>query len=168
MRQFVVAVTLGGGLLAGVGCQVKPELNADQRAAIADTASGVVQRVFTALNQLDAKGILDAYSAEAVIAHNGVIYSTKDGYRAALDSAWQGLQGVNVRTTSLRTFVASPDLGVVMAPFVFTLTAKSGRQVTGQGVLTAMVQRRDQKWEIIRSHESELHQDLLMQQLGRH
>ncbi|HTR21085.1 MAG TPA: nuclear transport factor 2 family protein [Gemmatimonadales bacterium] len=163
-RVVIVAVNLGW--LAGLGCQMGPaQLTQDQRVAIADTAAGVVQRVFTAANQLDAKGLVDAYATDAVMAENGVIYSTKEAYRAALDSAWQGIQGINSRPSSVRTMVAASDVAVVMAPFVFTITAKSGRQVTGQGVLTALVQRRDQRWQIIRSHESEAHLDQLMQQL---
>jgi hypothetical protein len=68
------------------------------------------------------------------MAYNGVIYSTKDSYRAALDSVWQALAGVETRPMSLRTMVLGPDVAVTMVPFAFTLTAKSGRQVTGQGL----------------------------------
>ena len=56
---------------------------------------------------------------------------------------------------SLRTMVLGPDVAVTMVPFALTLTAKSGRQVTGQGVYTMLLQRRQDVWRILRSHESE-------------
>lgn len=162
-----VASTLGLLAAFGAGCTGAAPLTQDQRVAIADTAASVVQKVFVAVNQMDSKALLDLYIPEPVIADNGVIYSTRDSYRAALDSGWAVIQGINSHTTSVRTLVAAPDVAVVMAPYVFTATAKSGRQVSGQGVLTALVQRQAAGggWRIVRSHESEQHIDQLMEQL---
>ncbi len=164
MRTITIA-TVNLALLGALACGPAP-LTQDQQVAIADTAAGVVQKVFTAVNQMDAKGLLDVYASDAVMADNGILYSTRETYRAAIDSGWGGLQGINAHTTSVRTMVAAPDVAVAMAPYVFTILGKSGKQVSGQGVFTALVQRREGRWQIIRSHESDAHLDQLMQQLG--
>ncbi|HSD32695.1 MAG TPA: SgcJ/EcaC family oxidoreductase [Gemmatimonadales bacterium] len=157
---WAAAFTLGLGAACGPA-----RLTETRRAAIADSVEQVVRGVLDAANRRDAAGFLGAYAEEAVTAYNGVIYSTKDSYRSALDSVWQALAGVQVSPMSLRTMVLSPDAAVTMVPIAFTLTAKSGGQVTGQGVYTMLVQRRQDAWVILRSHESEQHLDQLLQQV---
>jgi len=157
---WAAAFTLGLGAACGLA-----RLTETRRAAIVDSVEQVVHGVLDAANHRDAAGLLGAYVEDAVMAYNGVIYSTKDSYRAALDSVWQALAGVETRPMSLRTMVLGPDVAVTMVPFALTLTGKSGRQVTGQGVYTMLLQRRQDAWRILRSHESEQHLDQLLEQV---
>jgi uncharacterized protein (TIGR02246 family) len=157
---WAAALTLGLGAACG-----QARLTETRRAAIVDSVEQVVHGVLDAANHRDATGFLGAYVDDAVMAHNGIIYSSKSAYRAALDSVWQSLAGVETRPMSLRTMVLGPDVAVTMVPFAVTLTAKSGRQVTGEGVYTMLLQRRQDAWRILRSHESEQHLDQLLQQV---
>ncbi len=157
---WAAAFTLGLGAACGPA-----RLTETRRAAIQDSVEQVVRGMLDAANRRDAAGFLGAYVDEAVMAYNGAIYSSKDSYRAALDSVWESLAAVETRPMSLRTMVLGPDVAVTMVPFALTLTAKSGRQVTGQGVYTMLLQRRQDAWRILRSHESEQHLDQLLQQV---
>lgn len=160
---WAVAITLG---LGGLGASCGPaRLTEAQRTAITDSVEQVVHRALDAANRRDAAGFLSAYEEDAVMAYNGVIYSTKDSYRAALDSVWQAVSGVETRPMTLRTMVLGPDEAVTMVPFALTLSAKSGQEVTGQGVYTMLLQRRQGAWRILRSHESEEHLDQLLRQV---
>ena len=157
---WAAAFTLGLGAACGPA-----RLTETRRAAIVDSVEQVVHGMLDAANHRDASGFVGAYVEDAVMAYNGVIYSTKDSYRVALDSVWQALAGVETRPMSLRTMVLGPDVAVTMVPFALTLTTNSGQQVTGQGVYTMLLQRRQDAWRILRSHESEQHLDQLRQQV---
>jgi uncharacterized protein (TIGR02246 family) len=161
MRSLWAAAILFGLTL---GCRPAP-LTEAQQAAILDSVATVVHGLFTSINQRDTAAVLGAYVDDAVMANNGVIYSTRDSYGKALDSVWQALGGVETRTLPLRSRLLRRDLAVTMVPFTLTLTAKTGQRVTGQGVLTALLQRQTGGWRILRSHESELHRDQLLQQV---
>jgi uncharacterized protein (TIGR02246 family) len=156
------AAAVGFGLIAS--CRPAPLTEAQQTAAM-DSVAAVVQHLFESINRRDTAAVLGAYVEDAVMANNGVIYSTRISYGNALDSVWQALGGVETRTLPLRTRLVGPDLAVTMVPFTFTLTAKTGQQVAGQGVLTAMLQRQAGGWRILRSHESEQHRDELLRQV---
>ncbi|HMA42402.1 MAG TPA: SgcJ/EcaC family oxidoreductase [Gemmatimonadales bacterium] len=162
-RLCAAALTLG---LGGLGAACGPtRLTETQRSAITDSVEQVVHRTLDAVNRRDAAGFLSAYEEDAVMAYNGVIYSTKDSYRAALDSVWQAVSGVETRPMTLRTMVLGPDEAVTMVPFAVTLTGKSGRQATAGGVYTMLLQRRQGAWRILRSHESEEHLDQMLRQV---
>jgi len=156
------ATSFGLGLVAG--CGPKP-LTETQQAAIMDSVGRVVQSVFEATNRRDAVAVLSAYVDDAVMANNGVIYSTKESYRKALDSVWLSLDSIQARTLPLRSRILGPDVAVTMVPFTLTVTAKTGRQTASQGVYTALLQRRGGTWRILRSHESEQHRDQLLEQV---
>lgn len=157
---WAAALTLGLGAACGPA-----RLTETRRAAIQDSVEQVVRGMLDAANHRDAAGFVGAYVDEAVMAYNGVIYSNKDSYRAALDSVWQPLAGVETRPMSLRTMVLGPDVAVSMVPFALTLSAKSGQEVTGQGVYTMLLQRRQNAWRVLRSHESEEHLDQMLRQV---
>jgi uncharacterized protein (TIGR02246 family) len=160
---WAAALTLG---LGGLGAACGPaRLSETRRAAIQDSVEQVVRGMVEAANRRDAAGFLGAYVDEAVMAYNGMIYSTKDSYRAALDSVWQALAGVETRPMSVRTMVLGPDAAVSMVPFALTLSGKSGKQVTGHGVYTMLLQRRQDAWRVLRSHESEEHLDQMLWQV---
>lgn len=163
MRMLWAAV-----LAVGLGAACGPaRLSDTRRAAIVDSAEHVIRGMLDAANRRDAAGFVDAYVDEAVMAYNGVIYSTRDSYRAALDSVWSGLAGLVTRPMALRTMVLGPDAAVSMVPFALTLSGKSGQQVTTQGVYTMLLQRRANAWRVLRSHESEQHLDQLLQAMMR-
>jgi uncharacterized protein (TIGR02246 family) len=157
---WAAALTLWLGAACGPA-----RLTETRRAAIVDSVEQVVHGMLDAANHRDATAFLGAYAEDAVMAYNGVIYSTQDSYRAALDSVWQAVAGLETRPMSLRTMVLGPDVAVTMVPFALTLSAKSGQRVTGQGVYTMLVQRRQGAWHVLRSHESEEHLDQLRQQV---
>ncbi len=156
------AAALSLGLCAACG---PARLTETRRAAIVDSVEQVVHAVLDAANHRDAAAFLGPYVEDAVTAYNGVIYSTKDSYRAALDSVWQLFTAVEARPMSVRTMVLCPDVAVTMVPFALTLTTKAGQQVSGEGVYTMLLQRRQNGWRILRSHESEEHLDQLLQQV---
>ena len=163
MRTLWAALTLG---LGGLGAACGPaRLTDTRRAAIQDSVEQVVHGMLDAASRRDAAGFLGPYADEAVMAYNGVIYSTRDSYRAALDSVWQAVAGLEIRPMSLRTMVLGPDAAVTMVPFAVTLSTQSGQQVTGQGVYTMLVQRRQNRWRVLRSHESEEHLEQLLRQV---
>lgn len=157
---WAAALTLGLGAACG-----PTRLTETRRAAIVDSVEQVVHAELDATNRRDAAAFVGPYVDDAVMSYNGVIYSTKDSYRAALDSVWSPLAGLETRPMSLRTMVLGPDVAVTMVPFAITLTSKAGRQVTGQGVYTMLLQRREAAWRILRSHESEQHLDRLLEQV---
>jgi uncharacterized protein (TIGR02246 family) len=157
---WAAALTLGLGAACGPA-----RMTETRRAAIVDSVEQVVHGVLDAANRRDAAAFVGLYVDDAVMAYNGVIYSTKDSYRAVLDSVWQPLAGAEVRPMTLRTMVLSPDVAVTMVPFAITLTSKAGQRVTSQGVYTMLLQRRQAAWRILRSHESEQHVDRLLEQV---
>lgn len=157
---WAAALTVGLGAACGPA-----RLTETRRAAIQDSVEQVVHGMLDAVNHRDAAGFVGAYVDEAVMAYNGVIYSTRESYRAALDSVWQGLAGLETRPMALRTMVLGPDAAVSMVPFAVTLSGKSGQQVRAQGVYTMLLQRRGKAWRVLRSHESEQHLDQLLWQV---
>ena len=159
---WAAALTVGLGAACGPA-----RLTDERRAAIVDSVEHVVHGMLDAANHRDAAGFVGAYVDEAVMAYNGVIYSSRDSYRAALDSVWRGLAGLETRPMALRTMVLGPDAAVSMVPFAVTLSTASGQQVTTQGVYTMMLQRRGNAWRVLRSHESEQHLDQVLQGVMR-
>src|SRR5574338_480109 len=144
---WAAALTLGLGAACGTA-----RVSETRRAAIVDSVEQVVHGMLAAANRRDATGFLAPYAEDAVMGYNGVIYSTRDSYRAALDSLWQGLSAVETRPMTLRTLVLQPDMAVTMVPFAVTFTAAPGQRVTSQGVYTMLLQRRENAWRVLRSH----------------
>ena len=102
---WAAAFTLGLGTACGPA-----RLSETRRAAIVDSVEQVVHGALDAANHRNAAGFLAAYVEDAVMAYNGVIYSTQDSYRAALDSVWQAVAGVETRPMSPLLFRFSKEL----------------------------------------------------------
>ncbi len=160
-------------LVVAMACQQqRPPLAEGDRAAIADTVRRMVMVLFDAANHRDAGRFVSLYATDADVhpVENGAIHPSLESFRAGVDSFYQAIAALDAKPGGeIRTMVLAPDAAATQVPLTFTVTTKSGKQVLGQGVYTALFQKRGGVWKIVRSHESEQHFDQLTQQIfSRH
>ena len=155
--------------LLATACQhQRPSLTDADRAGIADTVKKMVMTLFDAANHRDASRFVSLYAADPDVhpVGNGAIYPSLEAFRAGADSFYQAIAAFDAKPGSeIRTMVLAPDAAATQVPLIFTVTTKSGKQVSGQGVYTALFQKRGGVWKIVRSHESDQHLDQLQQQI---
>ncbi|HET7790473.1 MAG TPA: nuclear transport factor 2 family protein [Gemmatimonadales bacterium] len=143
-------------LAALAACGGAKPLTETQRAAIADSVNAVVQGILADVNQRSSASFKD-YSADpdARFVENGVLYPSLEALRSSDSAAKTLVTALNVRATKTNIVVLGPDAAVATISTAFTATGTNGREVSGDGVLTAVVAKRGAAWKVIASHESE-------------
>jgi len=155
-------------VLATACQQQRPSLTDADRAAIADTVKRMVMTLFDAANHRDASRFVSLYAADPDVhpVGNGAIYPSLEAFRAGADSFYQAIAAFDAKAGGeIRTMVLAPDAAATQVPLIFTVTTQSGKRVSGQGVYSALFQKRGGVWKIVRSHESDQHLDQLQQQI---
>jgi len=115
-------------------CQQRPSLTDVDRAAIADTVKKMVMTLFDAANHRDASRFVSLYAADSDVhpVGNGAIYPSLEAFRAGADSFYQAIAGFDAKPGGeIRTMVLAPDAAATQVPLIFTVTTRSGKQVSG-------------------------------------
>lgn len=165
MRKVMLPVFALG---LAVACRPQqPTLPEAERAAIADTVKRILISLRDAASRRDAAGFVSVYAADSDMkpAHTGQIYPTLESFHALADSFYQSIAGLDPKLGEIRTMVLSPDAAAAQVPVAFTITTKAGKQLAGQGVYTAVLQKRGDAWKIVQSHESWVHFDRLLEEI---
>ncbi len=111
--------------------------------------------VFDAASHLDAHAFVQRYAQDsAVIVDNGLSY-TPQTYVPAGEAVYKAISALQSKPSSFHIEVLGADAAAVTVPFTWTITSKTGKSVSGDGVWSGVLQRRNGSWAIISSHESE-------------
>jgi len=138
-------------------CQPQPvSLTDTQKAAIADSAKALVQDAFAGAQKLSGAAFVHPYSSDPDVRYveNGVAFSSIDTVKALGESVYGLLESLTNRVDSFDVIVLGPEAAVVTVPFHFSIKSKAGKEFSGQGVYSAVTQRRGAQWRIVQSHES--------------
>ncbi len=154
--SFSGAVLLVLAFLA-FSCQPQPTVLTDaQKAAVADSVKILVQDAFAGAQELSGADFLHPYSSDPDVRYveNGVLYPSLDTVRVIGDMVYGMLESLTNQIDAFDIVVLAPDAAVVTVPFRFTIKTKAGKEISSQGVYSAVAQRRSGMWQIVQSHES--------------
>ena len=134
-----------------------PEMTEADRTAIADSAKTVVQGVFANVNNRNLEGAFAVYSTDADtrFVENGTTKTLaalkKDNVRFLAKA-----EAVKFTPTSMDVVVFGPDAALVSSNTKVAFTPNGRKPFYTTGAMSFVVQRRDGKWQVVQSHESEL------------
>ncbi len=137
-------------------CQAAPApLGRAERAAVEDSVRTIVTSVFDAATHLDAHAFVQRYAQDsAIIVDNGATY-TPQTYVPAGEAVYKAISALQSKPSAIHIAVLGADAAAAIAPFRWTITSKTGTSVSGDGVWSGVLERRNGTWAIISSHESE-------------
>lgn len=130
-------------------------LTETQKAA-ADSATVVVKKIFAYANALDFETGLEYYSGDpdARYIDNGSIYPSLDALKKAYAQVGPTMELIENNVISWDAVVLAPDAVALTVPTRLRIKAKGLPEYEGQYVWSGIVQKRNDRWTIIQSHES--------------
>lgn len=155
MKKFI-PIALGALCLLSQSCQrTENQLTEAKIQEIIASASEVVNKVFEYSNNLDFETGLNHYSeiSDSYFITNGTMNSLadlKNEYRevgSTVESLHNTIESWNVQ-------VLSEDVVTFTLPIKLKLKLKGMSEFNGQLVWTATVQKQNDEWKIVQSHES--------------
>lgn len=151
-------------LTAMAACQPKPAVMTDaQRAALADTVKTFALSMVDKMNKGDMQGSMASYTQDASgrFTENGVM-NDPAGMQKSNQDMMGMMESMQIKPTKVDVIVLGPDAAVVNSPFSMTVKTKAGKEVTGQGVWTGVVQRQAGAWRVVSTHESDVNAEDMM------
>lgn len=153
MRILLIFCTIG---LLSQSCR-RPEkpLTDTQTQEIILSATEVVQKVFEYSNNLDFESGLSYYStsSNSYFISDGMMHSLADLKKAYKDIG-PAVEDLHNTIESWNVDVLSPDVVTFTLPVKLRLKLKGIPEFTGQLVWTATLQKQEDQWMIVQSHES--------------
>jgi len=153
MRILVILCTIG---LLNQSCR-RPEsgLTEVQTQEIINSATEVVKKVFEYSNNMDFETGLKHYSetSNSYFITDGIMHSLAD-LRKSYQSVGPAVEELHNSIESWNVKVLSPDVVTFTLPVKLKLKLVGVPEYNGQLVWTATLQKKEDLWMIVQSHES--------------
>ena len=156
MKKISIAVLLSGMLLFVPSCQKgDTTLTETEKKEAISAAKATVEKVFECSNNLEFVKGLDYYSddAETYYTNNGTILSLKD-LKESYSQIGPAVETLNNSIDSWHATVVSEDAVAFTLPVHLKIKLKGLPEYNGQLIWSGIVQKRNEKWWIVQSHES--------------
>lgn len=145
-------------LAAVAACQPKPVAMTDaQKAALADTVKAFAMGMVDQMNKGDMKGSMASYSQDASgrFTTNGVMVDPAGMQKMNQDMMGM-MESMQIKPEKTDVMVLGPDAAVVNSPFTMVVKTKAGKEVSGKGVWTGVIERQAGAWRVVSTHESDV------------
>ena len=142
--------------LIAFACQQKQNsLSQIELKEITSSASVVVQKVFDYSNNMDFETGLNHYSAsaESYFITDGIMHNLDD-LKKAYRAIGPSVEDLENTIESWNVNVLSEDVVTFTLPVQLRLKLKEIPEYTGKLIWTATLQKQDDEWKIVHSHES--------------
>lgn len=135
--------------------QAEVQLTEAQQQEIINAASAVVKEVFEYSNNLDFEKGLNHYSenSNSYFIVDGIIHSLSDLKKAYRDIG-PAVEALHNTIESWNIQVLSPNVVTFTLPVQLKLKLKRIPEFNGQLIWTATLQKQEDRWVIVQSHES--------------
>jgi len=135
--------------------QVNTALAASNEKSIIEAAKATVQKVFEASNNLRFVDGLDYYSsdADAYYVSNGEVASLEE-LKASYRQIGSSVELLENKIDAWNATMLSDTTVVFTLPIRLKIKLTGAPEYNGRLVWTGVVQKRDEKWVIVNSHES--------------
>lgn len=153
MRSLVVAVAV---FTLGLSCtQTDTHLTTSEKEQIIASATEVVKEVFDHSNNMDFEAGLIHYSSSphSYYITDGVMHTLSD-LRQAYKKVGPSVEALHNTIESWNVDVLSSSEVTVTLPVKLKLKLKGIPEYTGKLIWTATLQKQENKWVIVQSHES--------------
>ena len=143
-------------LIVYTGCQeTQHSLTEDQVNKITTEATEVVQKVFDYSNNMDFESGLNHYSetADSYFITDGIMHNL-DELKKAYKAIGPSVEDLENTIESWNVNVLSEDVVTFTLPVQLRLKLKEIPEYTGNLIWTATLQKQNDEWKIIQSHES--------------
>ena len=131
------------------------QLTEIQKQEIIDSSTEVVYKVFEYSNNLDFETGLDHYSetSNSYFITDGIMHSLAD-LKRTYKNIGPSVEELHNTIESWNVKVLSPDVVTFTLPVKLKLKLKGTPEFEGQLVWTATLQKQEDRWMIVQSHES--------------
>lgn len=155
MSRFIPIILITISLLSQSCQESKNQLTEVQKQKITESASEVVKKVFEYSNNMDFEKGLNHYSktSNSYFINDGMIHSLTD-LRKAYRQIGPSVEDLHNTIESWNVQVLSKDLVTFTLPVKLKLKLKGIPEYNGQLIWTATVQKQEDGWKIVQSHES--------------
>jgi ketosteroid isomerase-like protein len=147
-----------------MACQPAPATMSDaQKAAMADSVKAFAMGMVDKINKGDMKGSMASYSqdANARYTQNGVMLNAAGMQKMNQEMAGM-MQGMQIKPEKTDVIMLGPDAAVINSPYSITMKTAAGKEVSGKGVWTGVVQRQAGAWHVVSTHISDVNaQDMM-------
>jgi ketosteroid isomerase-like protein len=157
LRDQLFSLRMVPALALVVACQPPAGQQSDRRKGdVADSAKAVAQRVIDNSNRMDWAAVFRNYSndPDAKYVENGVVYPSLQALEKAYAEFGPTLELVTNSVDAWDVVVLGPEAASVMLPIHLRIKAKGRPEAQGQLVWSAVIQRRNGRWQVVQSHES--------------
>ena len=156
MNKILIFTFVIGILIFNQSCQKENNnLTNLEKKAIIDSAKITVQKVFESSNNLDFVGGLNYYSDEpdAFYTNNGTIL-TLENLKKSYNQIGSSVEVLENKINSWNSIVLSKNTVAFTLPISIKIKLVGIPEYNGHLVWSGIVQKRNEKWMIIQSHES--------------
>jgi len=156
MNNKSILLLLSGLMLFVISCQNQQiNLTESQKKSIIDSAKVTVQSVFDASNNLKFVEGLDYYSedVDTYYTNNGSILTLKE-LKASYSAIGSSVEILENKIDSWNTTFLSQNTVAFTLPIRLKIKLKDIPEYHGKLIWSGIVQKRNNKWVIIQSHES--------------
>ena len=131
------------------------QLSEDQTSEIINAATAVVKKVFEYSNNMDFETELNHYSdnSKSYYVTDGIMHSLAD-LKKAYKNIGPSVEELHNTIESWNVQVLSSNIVTFSLPVKLKLKLKGIPEYTGQLIWTATLQKQDEQWIIVQSHES--------------
>jgi ketosteroid isomerase-like protein len=160
MRKSLVFL----GLVGLAACQPKPAVMTDaQKAALGDSVKAVAMAMVDQMNKGGPSAGMAMYaSTGGHFTNNGVMMTDVAAMKKMNDDMSGMMTSMQIKPEKVDATVLGPDAVVLNSPYSMTMTMKSGKEVTGKGVWTGVMQRQGTTWKLITEHISDVNAEDMM------
>lgn len=155
MKTLTATILIGLGILASSCQKQNTALTDSQKNEIISSAKIIVQKVFDSSNNLEFVKGLDYYSndSNSYYISDGKILSLEE-LRASYDQVGPAVEILHNTISNWNTKIISKDAVSFTLPIQLKLKLKGLPEYNGQLIWSAIVQKENQKWKVVQSHES--------------
>lgn len=156
LNEITIPVSLFGLITFTQSCQhKKQDLTELERRSVTDSAKLIVQKVFNASNNLEFMNGLDHYSGDAdtYYINNGTILSLQD-LKESYSLIGPSVELLENSIDRWHSTVLSENTVAFTLPIHLRIKLKGIPEYKGQLTWSGIVQKRNEKWMVIQSHES--------------
>ncbi|MFD2568241.1 hypothetical protein [Pseudotenacibaculum haliotis] len=156
MIRNLISVFLIGVFVTFQSCETQKKSLSDQdKNLIIESAKVTVQKVFDASNNLKFLDGLNYYSGDddAYYVNNGTLLNLDD-LKKSYSQIGPSVQRLENTIQSWNSTILSENTVAFTLPILLKIKLDGIPEYTGQLIWSAIVQKRNEKWVIIQSHES--------------
>jgi hypothetical protein len=155
MKAFTSTILIGLVIFASSCQKQNAALTESQKNEIINSAKVTVQKVFDSSNNLEFVNGLDYYSndSNAYYISDGKILSL-DELRASYNQIGPSVEVLHNTISNWNIKIISKDAVSFTLPIQLKIKLKGIPEYNGQLIWSAIVQKEDQKWKVVQSHES--------------